>query len=175
RTLSVQIAALKTQKEQSENLQKSTIDTLTGKNLELRAAAESAQKKQDETTRALSAQIAMLNKQRAERESQQKTALDALTKKNAELAAAAATAQKEYDVSVAALNDKNKKLQSTLDSLAIKQSDLSLADKSHKNAYALGVFYLTQALSDVNKMADNNVKLAPSALVSGFNDAYNKK
>lgn len=32
-----------------------------------------------------------------------------------------------------------------------------------------------QALSDVNKMADNNVKLAPSALVSGFNDAYNKK
>ncbi|WP_208923888.1 coiled-coil domain-containing protein [Klebsiella michiganensis] len=207
RTLSVQIAALKTQKEQSENLQKSTIDTLTGKNLELRAAAESAQKKQDETTRALSAQIAaltkknaelaaaaeaaqkkqdettralsaqiaMLNKQRAEREGQQKTALDALTKKNAELNAAAATAQKEYDVSVAALNDKNKKLQSTLDSLAIKQSDLSLADKSHKNAYALGVFYLTQALSDVNKMADNNVKLAPSALVSGFNDAYNKK
>lgn len=175
RTLSVQIAALKTQKEQSENLQKSTIDTLTGKNLELRAAAESAQKKQDETIRALSAQIAMLNKQRAEREGQQKTALDALTKKNAELAAAAATAQKEYDVSVAALNDKNKKLQSTLDSLAIKQSDLSLADKSHKNAYALGVFYLTQALSDVNKMADNNVKLAPSALVSGFNDAYNKK
>ncbi|HHT0056697.1 TPA: cell envelope biogenesis protein TolA, partial [Klebsiella michiganensis] len=65
RTLSVQIAALKTQKEQSENLQKSTIDTLTGKNLELRAAAESAQKKQDETTRALSAQIAALNKQRA--------------------------------------------------------------------------------------------------------------
>ncbi|HHH2417059.1 TPA: FKBP-type peptidyl-prolyl cis-trans isomerase N-terminal domain-containing protein, partial [Klebsiella michiganensis] len=118
---------------------------------------------------------AMLNKQHAEREEQQKTALDALTKKNAELNAAAATAQKEYDVSVAALNDKNKKLQSTLDSLAIKQSDLSLADKSHKNAYALGVFYLTQALSDVNKMADNNVKLAPSALVSGFNDAYNKK
>ena len=175
RTLSVQIAALKTQKEQSENLQKSTIDTLTGKNLELRAAAESAQKKQDETTRALSAQIAALNKQRVEREGQQKTALDALTKKNAELAAAAEAAQKEYDVSVAALNDKNKKLQSTLDSLAIKQSDLSLADKSHKNAYALGVFYLTQALSDVNKMADNNVKLAPSALVSGFNDAYNKK
>ena len=175
RTLSVQIAALKTQKEQSENLQKSTINTLTGKNLELRAAAESAQKKQDETTRALSAQIAMLNKQHAEREEQQKTALDALTKKNAELNAAAATAQKENDVSVAALNDKNKKLQSTLDSLAIKQSDLSLADKSHKNAYALGVFYLTQALSDVNKMADNNVKLAPSALVSGFNDAYNKK
>jgi hypothetical protein len=73
----VQIAALKTQKEQSENLQKSTIDTLTGKNLELRAAAESAQKKQDETTRALSAQIAALNKREA---------LDALTKKNAELA-----------------------------------------------------------------------------------------
>ncbi len=148
---------------------------MSKKNAELAAAAEAAQKKQDETTRALSAQIAMLNKQHAEREEQQKTALDALTKKNAELNAAAATAQKEYDVSVAALNDKNKKLQSTLDSLAIKQSDLSLADKSHKNAYALGVFYLTQALSDVNKMADNNVKLAPSALVSGFNDAYNKK
>lgn len=27
----------------------------------------------------------------------------------------------------------------------------------------------------MNKMADNNVRLAPSALVSGFNDAYNKK
>jgi hypothetical protein len=67
------------------------------------------------------------------------------------------------------------KLQSTLDSLAIKQSDVNLEDKSNKNAYALGVFYLTQALSDVNKMADNDVKLTPSALVSGFNDAYNKK
>ena len=175
RALSAQIAALNKQRVEREGQQKTALDALTKKNAELAAAAEAAQKKQDETTRALSAQIAALNKQRAEREGQQKTALDALTKKNAELNAAAATAQKEYDVSVAALNDKNKKLQSTLDSLAIKQSDLSLADKSHKNAYALGVFYLTQALSDVNKMADNNVKLAPSALVSGFNDAYNKK
>ncbi len=175
RALSAQIAALNKQRVEREGQQKTALDALSKKNAELAAAAEAAQKKQDETTRALSAQIAMLNKQHAEREEQQKTALDALTKKNAELNAAAATAQKEYDVSVAALNDKNKKLQSTLDSLAIKQSDLSLADKSHKNAYALGVFYLTQALSDVNKMADNNVKLAPSALVSGFNDAYNKK
>ncbi|MGE5987077.1 cell envelope biogenesis protein TolA, partial [Klebsiella michiganensis] len=175
RALSAQIAALNKQRAEREEQQKTALDALTKKNAELAAAAEAAQKKQDETTRALSAQIAALNKQHAEREEQQKTALDALTKKNAELNAAAVTAQKEYDVSVAALNDKNKKLQSTLDSLAIKQSDLSLADKSHKNAYALGVFYLTQALSDVNKMADNNVKLAPSALVSGFNDAYNKK
>ncbi|HDX9115655.1 hypothetical protein [Klebsiella michiganensis] len=175
RALSAQIAMLNKQRAEREGQQKTAFDALTKKNAELAAAAEAAQKKQDETIRALSAQIAMLNKQHAEREEQQKTALDALTKKNAELNAAAATAQKEYDVSVAALNDKNKKLQSTLDSLAIKQSDLSLADKSHKNAYALGVFYLTQALSDVNKMADNNVKLAPSALVSGFNDAYNKK
>ncbi len=185
RALSAQIAALTKKNaelaaaaEAAQKKQDETTRALSAqikKNAELAAAAEAAQKKQDETTRALSAQIAMLNKQHAEREEQQKTALDALTKKNAELNAAAATAQKEYDVSVAALNDKNKKLQSTLDSLAIKQSDLSLADKSHKNAYALGVFYLTQALSDVNKMADNNVKLAPSALVSGFNDAYNKK
>ncbi|PLL34138.1 cell envelope biogenesis protein TolA, partial [Klebsiella michiganensis] len=175
RALSAQIAALNKQRAEREGQQKTALDALTKKNAELAAAAETAQKKQDETTRALSAQIAMLNKQHAERDEQQKTALDALTKKNAELNAAAATAQKEYDVSVAALNDKNKKLQSTLDSLAIKQSDLSLADKSHKNAYALGVFYLTQALSDVNKMADNDVKLTPSALVSGFNDAYNKK
>ena len=175
RTMSVQIAALQTQKEQGESLQKTTIDTLTGKNLELRAAAAATQKKLDETTRVLSAKIAALKNENTQGESQQKTALDALSKKNAELIAAAETAQKKYDASVAALNDKNKELQSTLDSLAIKQSDVNLADKSNKNAYALGVFYLTQALSDVNKMADNNVKLAPSALVSGFNDAYNKK
>ncbi|EPT3115781.1 TPA: cell envelope biogenesis protein TolA [Klebsiella michiganensis] len=175
RALSAQISMLNKQHAEREGQQKTALDALSKKNAELAAAAEAAQKKQDETIRALTAQIAMLNKQHAEREEQQKTALDALSKKNAELNAAAATAQKEYDVSVAALNDKNKKLQSTIDSLAIKQSDLSLADKSHKNAYALGVFYLTQALSDVNKMADNNVKLAPSALVSGFNDAYNKK
>ncbi|WP_371320549.1 cell envelope biogenesis protein TolA [Klebsiella pasteurii] len=175
RTMSVQIAALQTQKEQGESQQKTTIDTLTGKNLELRAAAAATQKKLDETTRVLSAKIAALINENTQGESQQKTALDALSKKNAELIAAAETAQKKYDASVAALNDKNKELQSTLDSLAIKQSDVNLADKSNKNAYALGVFYLTQALSDVNKMADNNVKLAPSALVSGFNDAYNKK
>lgn len=175
RTMSVQIAALQTQKEQGESLQKTTIDTLMGKNLELRAAATAAQKKLDETTRTLSAQIAALKTENTQGESQQKTALDALSKKNAELIAAAETAQKKYDASVAALNDKSKELQSTLDSLAIKQSDVNLADKSNKNAYALGVFYLTQALSDVNKMADNDVKLTPSALVSGFNDAYNKK
>ncbi|WP_424991928.1 cell envelope biogenesis protein TolA [Klebsiella pasteurii] len=175
RTMSVQIAALQTQKEQGESQQKTTIDTLTGKNLELRAAAAATQKKLDETTRVLSAKIAALKNENTQGKSQQKTALDALSKKNAELIAAAETAQKKYDASVAALNDKNKELQSTLDSLAIKQSDVNLADKSNKNAYALGVFYLTQALSDVNKMADNNVKLAPSALVSGFNDAYNKK
>ena len=178
RELSAQIAALKAQSEQrvqKESGETAAVSALSKKNAELAAAAEAAQKKLDETTRSLTAQIAALTAQRAQNESGQTTALDALSKKNAELNAAAATAQKEYDVSVAALNDKNKKLQSTIDSLAIKQSDLSLADKSHKNAYALGVFYLTQALSDVNKMADNNVKLAPSALVSGFNDAYNKK
>ena len=114
----------------------------------------------------LSAKIAALKNENTQGESQQKTALDALSKKNAELIAAAETAQKKYDASVAALNDKNKELQPTLDSLAIKQSDVNLADKSNKNAYALGVFYLTQALSDVNKMADNNVKL--SAFSVGF-------
>ena len=175
RTLSVQIAALKTQKGQSENAQKSTIDTLMGKNLELSAAAAMAQKKLDETTGTLSAQIAALQKQNAQGESQQKSALDALSKKNAELSAAAEAAQKKYTESVAALNNQNQKLQSALDSQAIKESELKLTDKSIKNAYALGVFYLTQALSDVNKMADNDVKLSPSALVSGFNDAYHKK
>ena len=165
-------------KKSHQNKTESTINALRKQNAELSAAAKAAEKKRAETTRELSAQIAALkaqSEQRVQKEIGETAAVSALSKKNAELNAAAATAQKEYDVSVAALNDKNKKLQSTLDSLAIKQSDLSLADKSHKNAYALGVFYLTQALSDVNKMADNNVKLAPSALVSGFNDAYNKK
>ena len=175
RTLSVQIAALKTQKGQSDNAQKSTIDTLMGKNLELSAAAAMAQKTLDETTRTLSAQIAALQKQNAQGESQHKSALDALNKKNGELTAAAEAAQKKYAESVAALNNQNQKLQSALDSQAIKESELKLTDKSIKNAYALGVFYLTQALSDVNKMADNDVKLSPSALVSGFNDAYHKK
>ena len=175
RTMSVQIAALQTQKEQGESLQKTTIDTLMGKKQQLPPAATAAQKNHHHTHPTLSAQIAALKTENTQGESQQKTALDALSKKNAELIAAAETAQKKYDASVAALNDKNKELQSTLDSLAIKQSDVNLADKSNKNAYALGVFYLTQALSDVNKMADNDVKLTPSALVSGFNDAYNKK
>ncbi|STW05234.1 TolA protein [Klebsiella grimontii] len=93
--MSVQIAALQTQKEQGESLQKTTIDTLMGKNLELRAAATAAQKKLDETTRTLSAQIAALKTENTQGESQQKTALDALSKKNAELIAAAETAQKK--------------------------------------------------------------------------------
>ena len=175
RTLSAQIAALKAQRAQDENGHKSTLEALRKKNGELSAAAEAAQKKLDETTRTLSAQIAALQKQNAQGESQQKSALDALSKKNAELSAAAEAAQKKYAESVAALNNQNQKLQSALDSQAIKESELKLTDKSIKNAYALGVFYLTQALSDVNKMADNDVKLSPSALVSGFNDAYHKK
>ena len=174
-TLSAQIAALQKQNAQGESQHKSALDALNKKNGELTAAAEAAQKKLDETTRTLSAQIAALQKQNAQGESQQKSALDALSKKNAELSAAAEAAQKKYTESVAALNNQNQKLQSALDSQAIKESELKLTDKSIKNAYALGVFYLTQALSDVNKMADNDVKLSPSALVSGFNDAYHKK
>ena len=174
-TLSAQIAALQKQNAQDKSQQKSALDALNKKNGELTAAAEAAQKKLDETTRTLSAQIAALQKQNAQGESQQKSALDALSKKNAELSAAAEAAQKKYTESVAALNNQNQKLQSALDSQAIKESELKLTDKSIKNAYALGVFYLTQALSDVNKMADNDVKLSPSALVSGFNDAYHKK
>ncbi len=175
RTLSAQIAALKAQRAQDENGHKSALEALRKKNAELSAAAEAAQKKLDDTTRTLSVQIAALQKQNAQGESQQKSALDALSKKNAELSAAAEAAQKKYTESVAALNNQNQKLQSALDSQAIKESELKLTDKSIKNAYALGVFYLTQALSDVNKMADNDVKLSPSALVSGFNDAYHKK
>ncbi|HEC2132791.1 TPA: cell envelope biogenesis protein TolA [Klebsiella oxytoca] len=175
RTLSAQIAALQKQNAQDKSQQKSALDALNKKNGELSAAAEAAQKKLDETTRTLSAQIAALQKQNTHGESQHKSALDALSKKNAELSAAAEAAQKKYAESVAALNNQNQKLQSALDSQAIKESELKLTDKSIKNAYALGVFYLTQALSDVNKMADNDVKLSPSALVSGFNDAYHKK
>ncbi|MBZ7696577.1 cell envelope biogenesis protein TolA [Klebsiella oxytoca] len=175
RTLSAQIAALQKQNAQDKSQQKSALDALNKKNGELTAAAEAAQKKLDETTRTLSAQIAALQKQNAQGESQHKSVLDALSKKNAELSAAAEAAQKKYTESVAALNNQNQKLQSALDSQAIKESELKLTDKSIKNAYALGVFYLTQALSDVNKMADNDVKLSPSALVSGFNDAYHKK
>ncbi|HBM3279376.1 FKBP-type peptidyl-prolyl cis-trans isomerase N-terminal domain-containing protein [Klebsiella oxytoca] len=175
RTLSAQIAALQKQNAQDKSQQKSALDALNKKNGELTAAAEAAQKKLDETTRTLSAQIAALQKQNAQGESQHKSALDALNKKNGELTAAAEAAQKKYAESVAALNNQKQKLQSALDSQAIKESELKLTDKSIKNAYALGVFYLTQALSDVNKMADNDVKLSPSALVSGFNDAYHKK
>ncbi|CAH4994783.1 cell envelope biogenesis protein TolA [Klebsiella oxytoca] len=175
RMLSAQIAALQKQNAQGESQHKSALDALNKKNGELTAAAEAAQKKLDETTRTLSAQIAALQKQNAQGESQHKSALDALNKKNGELTAAAEAAQKKYAESVAALNNQNQKLQSALDSQAIKESELKLTDKSIKNAYALGVFYLTQALSDVNKMADNDVKLSPSALVSGFNDAYHKK
>ena len=175
RTLSAQIAALQKQNAQGESQHKSALDALNKKNGELTAAAEAAQKKLDETTRTLSAQIAALQKQNAQGESQHKSALDALNKKNGELTAAAEAAQKKYAESVAALNNQNQKLQSALDSQAIKESELKLTDKSIKNAYALGVFYLTQALSDVNKMADNDVMLSPSALVSGFNDAYHKK
>ncbi len=175
RMLSAQIAALQKQNAQGESQHKSALDALNKKNGELTAAAEAAQKKLDETTRTLSAQIAALQKQNTQGESQHKSALDALSKKNAELSAAAEAAQKKYAESVAALNNQNQKLQSALDSQAIKESELKLTDKSIKNAYALGVFYLTQALSDVNKMADNDVKLSPSALVSGFNDAYHKK
>lgn len=190
------LSALKTQGRPQDGGEKAAVTSLTKKNAELTTAAAAAQKKLDETTRTLSAQIAELKTQNAQGESQHKTTLDALTKKNAELTVAAAAAQKtlddttrmlsaqitaaemaqkKYDASVLVLNDRNKKLQSTLDSLNIKKDDLNLVDKSNKNAYALGVFYLTQALSDVNKMADNDVKLTPSALVSGFNDAYNKK
>ncbi|WP_174508163.1 FKBP-type peptidyl-prolyl cis-trans isomerase N-terminal domain-containing protein [Klebsiella oxytoca] len=175
RTLNAQITALKTQGAQSDSEQKSALAALTKKNTQLTAAAEAAQKKLEESARTLNAQITALKTQGAQSDSEQKSALAALTNKNTQLTAAAEATQKKHEAAVAALTNKNKTLQSALDRVAVKDDKLNLADKNNKNAYALGVFYLTQALSAMEKMTDNGMKLAPAALVSGFNDAYQQK
>ncbi|XXD11087.1 FKBP-type peptidyl-prolyl cis-trans isomerase N-terminal domain-containing protein [Klebsiella sp. R445] len=152
-----------------------TIAALRKQNAELNAAVKAAEKTRDETTRTLTAQIAALEARSTAPDVDQSASLNALSKKNAQLTAAAEATQKKHETAVAALTDKNKTLQSALDRLAVKDDKLNLADKNNKNAYALGVFYLTQALSAMEKMTDNGMKLAPAALVSGFNDAYQQK
>lgn len=152
-----------------------TIAALRKQNAELSAAVKAAEKTRDETTRALTAQIAALESRSMAPDVDQIASLNALNKKNAQLMAAAEATQKKHEAAVAALTDKNKMLQSALDRVAVKDDKLNLADKNNKNAYALGVFYLTQALSAMEKMTDNGIKLAPAALVFGFNDAYQQK
>ena len=175
RTLTAQIAALEARNTAPDVDQSASLNALNKKNAQLAAAAEAAQKKLEESARTLNAQITALKTQGAQSDSEQKSALAALTNKNTQLTAAAEATQKKHEAAVAALTDKNKTLQSALDRVAVKDDKLNLADKNNKNAYALGVFYLTQALSAMEKMTDNGMKLAPAALVSGFNDAYQQK
>lgn len=152
-----------------------TIAALRQQNAELSAAVKAAEKRRDETTRTLTAQIAALEARSTAPDGSQNEKLNALSVKNAELTTAAEAAKKKHDAAVAVLTDKNKTLQSALDQVAVKDDKLNLADKNNKNAYALGVFYLTQALSAMEKMTDDGIKLAPAALVFGFNDAYHQK
>jgi hypothetical protein len=133
------------------------------------------QKKQDDAAKALIAEVTSLKQQNAQLQVNEKETVAALNKKNTELATAATAMQKKQDESIVKLNEESKKLQTMVDTLSFNEKKINVKEATDRNSYALGVFYLNQALFEANKMASNNIKINPDSLALGFNDAYRNK
>ena len=179
KALNAQITALKQQNTQLQGSQKNADALLTRKNAELTAAIEAAQKKSEQTTKALNAQITALKQQNTHLQGSQKNADALLARKNAELTAAAEAAQKKLEqttsdltAQIVALKQQNAQPQS---SSIKKKLTLNKTNLSETLSYSLGAFYLQQIMMESKKLESDGFDVSEKYLMSGFNDAFNKK
>ena len=179
KALNAQITALKQQNTHLQGSQKNADALLARKNAELTAAIEAAQKKSEQTTKALNAQITALKQQNTQLQGSQKNADALLTRKNAELTAAAEAAQKKLEqttsdltAQIVALKQQNAQPQS---SSIEKKLTLNKTNLSETLSYSLGAFYLQQIMMESKKLESDGFDVSEKYLMSGFNDAFNKK
>ncbi|HHR0957651.1 TPA: hypothetical protein ACS29R_001505 [Klebsiella oxytoca] len=160
-----QLAALRKQNELSAASQKKELSSLGQENARLLSESEATRKQLAEAASQLSA----LRKQNELSAASQKKELSSLGQENARLLSESEATRKQ----LAEAANKLASLEKSSQQSAILKTNL-LKTPEGKNSYSLGVFYYDKINAEFEKITKNNIKLAPSLMIDGMNDAFNK-
>ncbi|ELK0735693.1 hypothetical protein FML24_11830 [Klebsiella oxytoca] len=160
-----QLAALRKQNELSAASQKKELSSLGQENARLLNESEATRKQLAEAASQLSA----LRKQNELSAASQKKELSSLGQENARLLSESEATRKQ----LAEAANKLASLEKSSQQSAILKTNL-LKTPEGKNSYSLGVFYYDKINAEFEKITKNNIKLAPSLMIDGMNDAFNK-
>ena len=145
--------------------QKATISVLTSEKDKLNAENTALRKQLADATSTLSA----MRKQEELSFASQKKELSSLGQENARLLSESEATRKQ----LAEAANKLASLEKSSRQSAILKTNL-LKTPEGKNSYSLGVFYYDKINAEFEKITKNNIKLAPSLMIDGMNDAFNK-
>ena len=145
--------------------QKATISVLTNEKDKLNAENTALRKQLADATSTLSA----MRKQEELSFASQKKELSSLGQENARLLSESEATHKQ----LAEAANKLASLEKSSQQSAILKTNL-LKTPEGKNSYSLGVFYYDKINAEFEKITKNNNKLAPSLMIDGMNDAFNK-
>ena len=160
-----QLSALRKQNELSAASQKKELSSLGQENARLLNESEATRKQLAEAASQLSA----LRKQNELSAASQKKELSSLGQENARLLSESEATRKQ----LAEAANKLASLEKSSQQSAILKTNL-LKTPEGKNSYSLGVFYYDKINAEFEKITKNNIKLAPSLMIDGMNDAFNK-
>ncbi|AYZ51541.1 hypothetical protein [Klebsiella oxytoca] len=160
-----QLAALRKQNELSAASQKKELSSLGQENARLLSESEATRKQLAEAA----SQLAALRKQNELSAASQKKELSSLGQENARLLSESEATHKQ----LAEAANKLASLEKSSQQSAILKTNL-LKTPEGKNSYSLGVFYYDKINAEFEKITKNNIKLAPSLMIDGMNDAFNK-
>ena len=160
-----QLSALRKQNELSAASQKKELSSLGQENARLLSESEATRKQLAEAASQLSA----LRKQNELSAASQKKELSSLGQENARLLSESEATRKQ----LAEAANKLASLEKSSQQSAILKTNL-LKTPEGKNSYSLGVFYYDKINAEFEKITKNNIKLAPSLMIDGMNDAFNK-
>ncbi|WP_142478601.1 hypothetical protein [Klebsiella oxytoca] len=160
-----QLAALRKQNELSAASQKKELSSLGQENARLLNESEATRKQLAEAA----SQLAALRKQNELSAASQKKELSSLGQENARLLNESEATRKQ----LAEAANKLASLEKSSQQSAILKTNL-LKTPEGKNSYSLGVFYYDKINAEFEKITKNNIKIAPSLMIDGMNDAFNK-
>lgn len=159
------LSALRKQGEHSLASQKKEVSSLEQENARLLGESEATRKQLAEAV----SQLAALRKQNDLSAASQKKELSFLGQENARLLSESEVTRKQ----LAEATTKLAKMENDSQQSSILKTNL-LKTAEGKNAYSLGVFYYDKINAEFEKITKNNIKLAPSLMIDGMNDAFNK-
>ncbi|EPQ6964863.1 hypothetical protein ACUVZU_001746 [Klebsiella oxytoca] len=159
------LSAMRKQEELSFASQKKELSSLGQENARLLSESEATRKQLAEAA----SQLAALRKQNELSAASQKKELSSLGQENARLLSESEATHKQ----LAEAANKLASLEKSSQQSAILKTNL-LKTPEGKNSYSLGVFYYDKINAEFEKITKNNIKLAPSLMIDGMNDAFNK-
>ncbi|HBC5610386.1 TPA: hypothetical protein KEV05_004588 [Klebsiella oxytoca] len=159
------LSAMRKQEELSFASQKKELSSLGQENARLLSESEATRKQLAEAA----SQLAALRKQNELSAASQKKELSSLGQENARLLNESEATRKQ----LAEAANKLASLEKSSQQSAILKTNL-LKTPEGKNSYSLGVFYYDKINAEFEKITKNNIKLAPSLMIDGMNDSFNK-